>query len=255
VPHVVSIASKAADAESRPAGRFSRIAVGRAELVAGHGLAGDAKARPDSRQLNVMLAETVEQLVLAGLPADSVAPGVRLRLGGAEALATPPEQWCYFLKHGATLDADRLPAPLDNPTIRQALEVLVVVSQSELDRHRYEDRLKAERDAASLRYAAEHAHEHGFEEGREKGHEQGRAEGLQEGRQAGLQEGRQEGIQEGRQVGLQQGQLAGRIRLCQQMLGQPQLSDDDVLRFSIEQLTELAGQLELQVLAGRQPPG
>jgi len=95
--HIVSLAYKPADLESHPLDRFSRIAVERAVLVAGHGIAGDAKARPDSRQLNVMLAETVEQLraegfrtapgelgeqmVIAGLSAETAIPGRRLRLG------------------------------------------------------------------------------------------------------------------------------------------------------------------------------
>ena len=97
MPHVASIAYKPTNSEHRPEDRFSRVAVERAELVAGHGIAGDAKARADSRQLNVMLAETVEQLraegfltapgelgeqlVIAGLPAEAAIPGTRLRIG------------------------------------------------------------------------------------------------------------------------------------------------------------------------------
>src|SRR6185312_17371730 len=86
MPHVVSLAYKPADVERRPDSRFSRLPVGHVRLVAGHGIAGDTKGRSDSRQLNVLLAETVEQLraegfrtapgelgeqiVIAGLPAD-----------------------------------------------------------------------------------------------------------------------------------------------------------------------------------------
>jgi flagellar biosynthesis/type III secretory pathway protein FliH len=119
-------------------------------------------------------------------------------------------------------ELDRLLLP--QPVFRQAMEVLRGVSESEIERHRYEDRLKAQRDAASLQYAAQHAHRHGFEEGLEQGREQG----------------------------LERGQLAGRIRLCQQLLQQPLLSEDEVRQLSLEQLTELAGKLEQQLLA-RQP--
>jgi MOSC domain-containing protein YiiM len=97
MPQVVSLTYKPADMERKPADRYSRVAVERVMLVIGHGIAGDSKGRPDSRQLNVMLAETVEQLrsegfqtapgelgeqiIIAGLPVEAAAPGVRLRLG------------------------------------------------------------------------------------------------------------------------------------------------------------------------------
>ena len=96
-PRVVSLAYKPASLEQHPYDCFPRVATERVMLVAGHGIAGDTKGRPDSRQLNVMLAETVaqlraeglhtnpgelgEQIVIAGLPAGAVSPGVRLRLG------------------------------------------------------------------------------------------------------------------------------------------------------------------------------
>ena len=95
--HVASIAHKPADLELRPEDRFSRVAIDRATLVAGHGIIGDVKSRPDSRQLNVMLAETVEQLrgdgfkcapgelgeqiVISGLSAEVLGPGTHIHLG------------------------------------------------------------------------------------------------------------------------------------------------------------------------------
>jgi len=65
-----------------------------------------------------------------------------------EAIKTPLERWCYFLKHGASLDLANLPATLDVPVIRKAVEVLMKVSQEEMERHRAAERLKGERDAA-----------------------------------------------------------------------------------------------------------
>ena len=46
-----------------------------------------------------------------------------------EEVRTPLERWCYFFKHGASLDLASLPATLDVPVIRQAVEVLVKLSQ------------------------------------------------------------------------------------------------------------------------------
>src|SRR5213078_2718317 len=45
-----------------------------------------------------------------------------------EQVKTALERWCYFFKHGASLDLDSLPATLDVPVIRKAVEVLVRVS-------------------------------------------------------------------------------------------------------------------------------
>jgi MOSC domain-containing protein YiiM len=97
MPHVVSIAYTPFDMDRRPRDCYARVATQQASLVAGHGIDGDAKATRGNRQLNVMLAETVEelrreefhtspselgeQLVIAGLSPDQFATGVRLRIG------------------------------------------------------------------------------------------------------------------------------------------------------------------------------
>ncbi len=54
--------------------------------------------------------------------------------------------WCYFLRHAATLDKDQIPGPLNVAPIRQALEVLTVLTQNDQERERYEARLKIQRD-------------------------------------------------------------------------------------------------------------
>lgn len=97
MPYVTSLAYKPIDQERRPEDRFSRVVIEKVTLVAGHGVAGDTKGRSDSRQLNVLLAETVEQLraegfrtapgelgeqiVIAGLLADAAVPGAHLQIG------------------------------------------------------------------------------------------------------------------------------------------------------------------------------
>src|SRR5262249_39005914 len=84
----------------------------------------------------------------------------------ADKLASPLEAWLYFLRHGATLDSEALPAAFDRPAIQQAMEVLNVMTQSELERERYEARRKHQHDQVSLLLAAE---------------QRGRAEGKAEG--------------------------------------------------------------------------
>jgi predicted transposase/invertase (TIGR01784 family) len=124
----------------------------------------------------------------------------------AEEVKTGLECWCYFFRHGASLDPDRLPATLDVPVIRQAVEVLVRISQDELERQRYLEQQRIERDAASL---AEHA-------------------------------------RVARQVGLEKGELIGRIRLLQQLLGLPETSRAELDRLPEEDLEQMAESLQHQ---------
>ena len=97
MPHIVSIVFKPIDLENQPAERFSRVSVERAELISGHGIAGDTMGGSKNRQLNIMQSETVaelhkegfrtgpgelgEQIVIAGLLPEEWTSGVRLRLG------------------------------------------------------------------------------------------------------------------------------------------------------------------------------
>jgi MOSC domain-containing protein YiiM len=97
MPHVVSIAFKSSDIDSKPADRFSRASVERVVLKPGQGIVGDVKGGPGKRQLNVMFAEAVveleaegfhvapgelgEQIVIAGLPIETRTPGAQLRIG------------------------------------------------------------------------------------------------------------------------------------------------------------------------------
>ena len=69
-------------------------------------------------------------------------------------LANGVERWTYFLRHGEELDTERLPEPLQFPVIQKAMEVLRMLTQSELEREKYEARLKYQRDEASRLYDA-----------------------------------------------------------------------------------------------------
>jgi MOSC domain-containing protein YiiM len=116
VPHLVSIAYRPADIEQRPEDHYARVAVERATLIEGRGIAGDTKGAGGNRQLNVMLAEMVhglraegfrtvpgelgEQLVIAGLEPGLLAPGARLQLGEAAVIeVTTPRTPCSRFEH------------------------------------------------------------------------------------------------------------------------------------------------------------
>ena len=129
MPHVVSIVyTPASVPDLRPGERYARVSAGRVRLVEGHGIEGDAKGGPGRRQVNLMAAETLEELSaegfktgpgemgeqivvagidprtvavgtrvrvgIAGVPAAALAPGVRLQLGGAVVEVTLPRTGC-----------------------------------------------------------------------------------------------------------------------------------------------------------------
>src|SRR5262249_13727287 len=75
----------------------------------------------------------------------------------AAELATPLDRWLFFLRQAASLDTDALPEALAVPEIRRAMKELEVISQSDLDRERYEARLKYQRDEISRLQAARDA--------------------------------------------------------------------------------------------------
>ena len=140
-------------------------------------------------------------------------------------LWTPLDQWLYFLKNGDELDVRNLPQGLADPQVRRAVEVLDMISQSELDRERYEQEFKRRKDMLNrdkllVEYESEVA----------------RAEGLEKG----LQEGREKGLQEGRQ----EGELIGRIRILCQILGDPVPSVEGLASLSLEKLAEMAAECQ-----------
>ncbi len=72
----------------------------------------------------------------------------------AEQLTSALDRWLYFLRHGANLGLDDLPASLDVPEIRRALEILSMFTKDENEREIYELRLKYQRDHDSLLHDA-----------------------------------------------------------------------------------------------------
>jgi len=78
-------------------------------------------------------------------------------------LTTPLDVWLYFLRHGERLDTEALPAALAAVAeIHRAMEELQMVTQSDLERERYEARLKFQRDySAGLADAREDGRKEG----------------------------------------------------------------------------------------------
>lgn len=135
-------------------------------------------------------------------------------------LATPLDDWTYLLRHAPTMDSDDLPPSMNRPEIRQAVDALMMLAQSDIEREFYEDRLKAQRDErARLQHAQSQGFDRGFGKGRREGH------------QLGLREGRQEGA------------LMGRIETLQLILGQEQTPRPQLEGMSIEELERLSDEL------------
>lgn len=93
----------------------------------------------------------------------------------AEQVKSPFDAWLYFLGNAVHLESNALPASLDKPEIRKALEELDMLSQDDLERERYKARLKVQRDEKSR---LESALSEGLERGLERGREEGREEGT-----------------------------------------------------------------------------
>jgi predicted transposase/invertase (TIGR01784 family) len=83
-----------------------------------------------------------------------------------EDLGGPFDRWCYFLKHAASLDSEQLPAVLHSPALERALEVLNVISKTDLERERYLAAERWERDHRTFVRAAEIAEAKGVVIGR-----------------------------------------------------------------------------------------
>jgi predicted transposase/invertase (TIGR01784 family) len=126
----------------------------------------------------------------------------------AEELSSDLDRWCYFFRHGEDLDLDNLPASLDVPAIRRAMEVLTVFNHDDHERAIYEARLKAQRDQSSL-----------------------------------LEEAREEGMEKGLKKG-----LTSQVRLCQELLKHPLTPEAELMGMSLDELNALLGRLRKQVL-------
>jgi predicted transposase/invertase (TIGR01784 family) len=143
---------------------------------------------------------------------------------------TPPELssgldiWLYFLRHAEKMDAEALPKKLSVPFITRAMRELLVLSQTDLERERYEARRKAQLDYNTDMKAA-------------------RLEGLAEGEAKGKIKGKIEGLAEGKIIGV--------IQFCERLLKRPETPMEQLQSLSLDELTKLVDDLRSQV-ANRQ---
>jgi predicted transposase/invertase (TIGR01784 family) len=72
----------------------------------------------------------------------------------AEQLVGGLDTWLYFLQHAEKMDSKALPLNLEQPLVRRALEELKMLTQTDIERERYEARWKAQHDHISLMGAA-----------------------------------------------------------------------------------------------------
>ena len=123
-------------------------------------------------------------------------------------LANGLDKWLYFLRHAAKIDTEAVPAALHQPLVLRALEELKMLTQDDLERERYEARLKAQRDHNTL---VEYA-----------------------------QEAREEGRVEGEKIGI--------IHFCERLLDRQETPKEQLLGLPVEELTRLGQELQEQVL-------
>jgi flagellar biosynthesis/type III secretory pathway protein FliH len=159
--------------------------------------------------------------------------------------------WLYFLRHAAMIDTDAVPEALRKPLVLRALEELKMLTQSDLERERYEARRKAQLDHNAILMEAQLIVRENLEKGLQQGLEQGRQQGLEQGRQQGLEQGRQQGLEQGRQAGLQEGQAKGEkigiIHMCERLLHRPETPTDKLVGLLLEELTRLGEELQKQI--------
>src|SRR5580698_8901773 len=126
-------------------------------------------------------------------------------------LSTGLENWLYFLQHVEKMDPEALPSALSGPLFTKAVRELVMLSQTDIERERYEARRKAQLDYNS-----------GLKGARLEGKAEGKAEGLAEGK-------------------------IGVIQFCERLLRRPETLTEQLQSLSLDELIKLADDLQNQV--------
>ncbi len=125
-----------------------------------------------------------------------------------------------FRPRADELDTESLPSALQTPEIKRALEELLVLSHTDLERERYLARVKVQRDELSRIHFAK-------KEGREEGHKEGHKEGREQGRE--------------------EGRLMGAIQTFQEFLGQPVTPVEELQQQSLEELQKWSERLKQEL--------
>lgn len=135
----------------------------------------------------------------------------------AEELESDLDVWLYFLRHAAMMDTDNLPAAFQQrPPLLQALEELKMLTQTDLERERYEARRKAQLDYNT---------------------------GMKVARMEGKTEGEIEGEKRGELKGRMEGEIK-RVHLCERLLRRPETPAEKLAGLSLEELDRMAQELE-----------
>jgi hypothetical protein len=126
--------------------------------------------------------------------------------------ATPIERWAFFLLNAEQLSEAELRDLFPEPEFAEAIGVLKVINETPEKMHEYNSRLKLQLDeAARMDYAME------------------------------------KGLEKGREEGEKKGELIGRIMILQELLGVTDPTRDELSRYELSRLTELAEQRRLQL--------
>ena len=139
--------------------------------------------------------------------------------------------WLYFLRYAETMDAGALPTVLRQPSIMRAVEELKMLTQSDIERERYERQLKNQFDRNSWEWHARRREEIGQEIGKQIGQEIGQKIGQKIGQEIG------------KQIGI--------IRICEDILQRQETPEGQLLALSLEDLTRLAEDLKKQTSSQR----
>lgn len=161
--------------------------------------------------------------------------------GELETLSAPLDVWLYFFQNGDRLDADALPPALASPEISQAMEVLKVFTQSDVERDRYENRLKALRDQRGYERQRDEALRAQQEALQQRDQAMEERDQVEDKFHAHLSESEQQ--RQEAELEIKQG-LIKRIQLSQRLLGQPAPPTDHLLAQPLDHLRTLAAELE-----------
>jgi predicted transposase/invertase (TIGR01784 family) len=174
-------------------------------------------------------------------------------------LSAPFEIWGDFLRRAAELDSDKLPPHLDRPILRYALEELDMLSRDELERERYENRLKVLMDERSRAEYAKQMAENAAEAERQLQGAQQQLQGAQQQLQ-GAQQQLQDTERQLQDAERQRAELEQRIAAAEQrssdaakqrlqflahMLRIPQAQQDAWMCLPLEQLQDKVKSLEV----------
>ena len=149
-------------------------------------------------------------------------------------LVTGLDRWLYFLKHGQDLDPAELPGEIDSPEIRQAMEGLMELAQTDIEKMIYDGRVKARRDDRAMRrqYEAAAAKATAAEA------KAAQAEAAATHAEAAAAQAEAAAAQ-----AAEKGQLIGTILTLQRVLGQQPTSPDDLTSMSVGELARLSKEM------------